>query len=144
MNSHERQLEEVSRIVEEYREIKHPPTFEMFVTLFSILMAILLFWFPDMLNPERSAGLYQTLLEIMPQTWWAVFFFVAGMSKATGLLFRKDWLRVTGLIMSVGIYLLFTISYIVVFPSIGTVIFACMTIFTIISIPNVKHTGLDR
>lgn len=142
MDAKEKQLDELVKMVESHKIPKHPPLFEIYVTMFSILTSILLFWFMDLFL--SGANLYSLLLKIMPQYLWALGFFTAGMLKAVGLLIKNDPMRILGLVMSSILYLMFCISYSIIFPNVGAVMFFCMTVFTIISIPVVKHTGLDR
>lgn len=145
MDSNEQRLEEASQLVDDLSNRKHVPTFEVYATVFSIMTAILLFWFPEMLDTTEKIGsssLYWLLLSIMPQHMWALAFFVAGMVKSVGLLVKSDSMRILGLVMSALLYLAFTVCYVINFPTIGMITFFCMTIFTLISIPLVKHTGL--
>lgn len=142
MDSKERQLEEISEKVNNYKPSKHPPIYEMFVTMISITLSIMLFLFPDMLSTEYSS-LYTILLVIMPQWGWAFTFFIAGMVKAIGMLIDNKYLRIGGLVMSSLIYAVFSISYTVMFPTIGSVVFTAIMVFCLISIPDVKRTGLD-
>lgn len=144
MNEKETKLEEISDKVNSYEPIKHPPIFEIYITVFSILMAVLLFLFPDMLhlNIENSTNFYWFLLSIMPQPMWAFSFFIAGMTKSVGMLIDNNTTRVVGLLMSALLYIAMTAGYAVSFPTIGTVTFVCLTVFTLISIPMVKQTGL--
>lgn len=142
MNSKEKELEQLVEKVKNENSLRFPPIFEMYATLFSIAVSILMFIFPNMLHP--SADLYSWMLKIMPQFMWAFCFFGAGMVKAVGLLVDNVPLRVLGLVMSAVLYLVFTICYAISFPTIGAVTFACMTVFTVISINIVKHTGIER
>lgn len=143
-NNQEQKLEEASQMIDNYTVRKHVPTFEVYATVFSILTAIMLFWFPTMLAATQAGtgGLYALLLDIMPQYMWAFAFFGAGVLKAVGLLVKSDSMRILGLVMSAILYLVFTICYAVNFPTIGMVTFLCMTIFTLVSITLVKHTSL--
>lgn len=144
MNEKENRLEEISNKINNYEATKHPPVFEMYVTLFSILMAVMLFLFPDMLQPSRDGitNVYWLLLIIMPQYMWALLFFIVGITKSVGLLLDNNVVRVTGLTISVIMYAVFSAMYIINFPTIGTVVFVSMTIFTLFSISAVKHTGI--
>lgn len=141
----EQRLEEASQSIDSYTVRKHVPTFEVFTTMFSILTAIMLFWFPTMLESTQATkgGLYWIMLTIMPQFMWAIAFFSAGVIKAVGLLAKSDALRIIGLVMSAVLYLVFTICYVINFPAIGMITFSCMTLFTLVSIVLVKHTSLS-
>lgn len=142
MDKKEKELNELVEKVRIEESIKFPPIFEMYATLFSICVSILMFLFPNMLQPDTN--LYTWMLKIMPQFMWAFCFFGAGMVKAVGLLLDNAPLRILGLVMSAVLYLVFTICYAISFPTIGAVTFACMTIFTVISINIVKHTGIEK
>ncbi|MBM7598067.1 cation transport ATPase [Virgibacillus halotolerans] len=146
MDDKEIKLEEISNKVNNYKAAKSPPIFEMFVTLFSILTAVMLFLFPDMLQPADNSitNLYWLLLSIMPQYMWAMAFFISGVTKAIGMLVDNNATRITGLVLSALLYTTFSICYILNFPTIGAITFTSMTIFTLISISTVKHTGLKE
>lgn len=149
MDANEKKLEQINRAVNNaqgYKVKKSVPVFEMFVTLFSISVSILLFLFPNMfiIDADKPRHLYWLLLQIMPQYMWAFAFFIAGVSKAIGLLLDSNITRIAGLAMSMMIYISFSAAYVVGFPSIGFVTFICMTIFTIVSIPIVKYTNLKK
>src|SRR5699024_12656332 len=139
MDQREIKLEEISNKVNSYKSTKHPPVFEMYVTLFSILTAVILFLFPDMLQPEVDgiSNLYWLLLSIMPQYMWALTFFVAGITKSIGMLIGNNASRMIGLLMSAVIYAVFAICYTMSFPTIGSIVFVSMTIFTLVSLPMV-------
>lgn len=140
----EQKLEEASQMIENYTIKKHVPTFEVYSSVFSILTAIMLFWFPTMLETTQASkgGLYWLLLNIMPQYMWAFAFFASGILKSVGLLVKSDSMRILGLVMSAILYLVFTICYAINFPAIGVITFFSMTIFTLVSIVLVKHTSL--
>jgi len=142
MDNKEKELEQLVEKVKNESDLRFPPIFEMYVTLFSLSVSILMFIFPNMLQPDTN--LYTWMLKIMPQFMWAFSFFGAGMVKAVGLLLDNVSLRVLGLFMSAMLYLVFTVCYAINFPTIGAVTFACMTVFTVISINIVKHTGIDK
>src|SRR5699024_7750979 len=90
------------------------------------------------------ARLYDNMMAVMPQYLWAFSFFVAAMFKSIGLLWDKNTLRVIGLIASTVLYVVMTICYAIDFPSIGSLTFGCMTAFTVVSIPFVKHTSIKH
>ena len=136
-------VEEVKEWVKELKEQRQVPIFEWFVSMFSVSMAILLFTFPDMLqyNGNNVTNLYDIMLSIMSQPYWAFTFLVASMAKSIGLLLKNDVLRIVGLSFSVVIYIVMTVCYTINFPTIGSVTFAWMALFSVISIFMVKHTG---
>lgn len=145
MNEKESKLEEISDKVNNYNPTKHLPIFELYISVFSVLMAAMLFLFPEMLQPSVDIGsksLYWLLLSIMPQPFWAFTFFIAGVTKSIGLLIDNNITRIVGLVISVLIYAVFAVMYSFSFPAIGMVVFSVMMLFTIISIPMVKSTGI--
>ncbi len=139
MDIKERELEELVNDVEK-RPMSIPPLFELYVTFFSIAIAIMLFAYPNMI--DVSTKLYQYMENIMPQAAWALCFFAACMLKAIGLLVNVNWLRITGLVASVILYVTLAFCYAMSWPSIGTIIFSLMAIFAAASIPFVKHTSI--
>lgn len=140
MDLKERELERLVNEVETTK-INVPPLFELFATVFSIFISIMLFVYPNMIY-TYPAQLYENMMAIMPQFMWAILFFIACMCKSIGLLLDKDIMRVVGLVLSVLLYIGLTICYAMDFPSIGTITFACMALFAVISIPFVKHTSI--
>ncbi|PAV30152.1 hypothetical protein CIL05_06710 [Virgibacillus profundi] len=144
MDQKERQLEEISEKVNNYKPTKNPPIFEVFITLISLVLAIMLFLFPEMLSDgvHGMSSLYGLLLLIMPQPCWAFTFFGAGILKGIGMLIDNKYLRISGLIVSVLAYTVFAITYSITFPTIGSVIFTGMAVFSLISIAEVKRTGI--
>lgn len=142
MTPEEKELETLVRNINADEPIRFPPIFEMYITLFSIALSVLLFLFPEMLV-NQSSNIYDWMMKIMSQNMWATTFLVAGLLKATGLLIDNRYLRYIGLVLSVVVYLTLTVCYSLVFPTMGAIQFGCITLFTILSIPVVKHTGLD-
>lgn len=142
INKQERELEKLVKEVEA-SNISVPPFFELYTTVFSIAVSVMLFMYPNMIY-TYPARLYDNMMAVMPQSTWAICFFVACMFKAAGLLLDKNTLRIVGLVFSAALYILMTICYAMDFPSIGSVTFACMTLFTLISIPFVKHTSIKH
>lgn len=146
MNQKERQLEEISKKVSNYEPIKYSPIFEMYVTMISIAMAIMLFLFPDMLVQGASdSGLYSILLSIMPQWMWAFAFFFAGLFKAIGLLVESKIMRIIGLILSAIVYTIFAIAYAASgFPNVGGIVMTATAVFSLISISEVRRSSINQ
>lgn len=145
MEIEERKLEELSLKIENYADTKPTPMFEMYITLFSITVAIVLFLYEDMMLSETvgsGAGLNGGLLGIMSQNLWAITFFTAGLLKAVGLVLEIDWLRTLGLIISGVLYLIISVLLFSSFPNFGSIIFFYTTVFTIYSIGSVRYTGI--
>ena len=142
MNKKEQELEQ---LVDELDQEKFavPPFFELYVTVFSIAVSIMLFAYPNMIY-AYPARLYDHMMGIMPQYAWAIGFFMVALLKSVGLLININFLRVIGLIGSTVLYGLMTYCYAMDFPSIGSVTFACMLLFTAISIPFVKSTSIKH
>lgn len=140
MNKKEQELEDLINDMEQ-TEMVVPPLFEIYATVFSTAVTIMLFAYPGMIY-EYPAQLYDNMMTIMPQYWWAFSFFIAAMFKAVGLMIDVDWLRITGLVASAGLYVLMTICYAIDWPTIGALTFGCMTAFAVVSIPFVKHTSI--
>lgn len=142
MDKKERELEQ---LVDELENDKFavPPFFELYVTVFSILVSVMLFAYPNMIY-AYPARLYDHMMAIMPQYSWAIGFFVVALLKSIGLLLNINVLRVVGLVGSAILYAMMTYCYAMDFPSIGAVTFACMLIFTVISIPFVKNTSIKH
>lgn len=142
MESEEQKLDDIAQRIENENLAVFPPVFEMYATLFSILVAVIMFIFPSMLHSEDD--LYKWMLAIMPQYMWAFSFFIVGILKAVGLMIDNNHMRVIGLVGSSFLYAMMTVCYAIDFPSVGTVMFACMTVFAVFSISIVKHTSLDK
>ena len=142
LNKQERELEKLVKEVEA-SNVSVPPFFELYTTVFSIAVSVMLFMYPNMIY-AYPARLYDHMMAIMPQSTWAICFFAACMLKAAGLLMDKNVLRIVGLVFSAVLYTLMTVCYAMDFPSIGSVTFGCMTLFTLVSIPFVKHTSIKH
>lgn len=140
MNKQELELEKLVNEVEMDSNFSPPPLFELYTTLFSILICVVFFLYPQMLYESKS--LYILMINVMPQYAWALFFFVACLLKAIGLILDKGIMRVLGLVLSSLLYIVLCICYSMDFPSIGAITFACMAVFTAISIPLVKFTTI--
>lgn len=140
MNAKERELDKLVNDVKS-TNISVPPFFELYTTVFSLLAAIMLFTYPNMIY-IYPARLYDHMMALMPQYMWAFGFFIASMFKSVGLLINKDVLRIIGLVLSVILYALMTYCYAMDFPSIGSITFLCMTLFSAVSMPFVKHTSI--
>lgn len=141
MNRQERELEQLVDEIEA-TNISVPPLFELYVTVLSIGLSIMMFAYPSMIN-DYPSNLYDSMLVVMPQGYWAMSFFIACMFKAVGLLWDKNSLRIIGLSLSALLYFTLTICYAVNFPSIGTITFGLMALFSVISILFVKHTSIQ-
>jgi len=137
------QKEELNKISDNYivgEGNKHFPTFELFLIMFSISLSILLFISSDTLDPNGK--LYSNMLKIMSQNMWALSFFVISMLKAVGLLFDKRQLRYIGISASCVLYFILFVCYFSIFPSLGSLFFFWLFVFSGVSIPLVKKTGI--
>lgn len=144
MNVQERELEVLAQEVKDDHTISIPPMFELYATLFSILMSVMFFIYPQMLygGDGGTVRVYSNMMHVMPQAAWACSFFTASMLKAIGLLTDKTFMRVLGLILSSVLYIALAVCYSIAFPSIGAITFTCMAVFTIISVPLARHTTI--
>ena len=135
--------EELAEWVRDIKEQRRLPVYEWYVTMFSISLSVILFLFEGMLTHTGSnvTNLYDIMLNIMPQYMWAFAFLGAGLIKAVGLLVSHDALRILGLTMSVVLYTVMTVCYALNFPTIGAITFGWMTVFSVVSLFMVKHTG---
>lgn len=149
MKDTEASLDEISRRVEEHATRKHVPLFECFVTLFSILVSIMIMQFPHVLQLEvvgandEHIAVFQMLLALAPAWVYGVLFFIAGTFKGVGLLVSKNYLRVVGLLLSVALYATFTLNLMFNAPSFLLICFFTMTLFSVISLPLIKNTGIS-
>lgn len=142
MDEKEKELYDLVQDVES-TNIVTQPLFELYATLFSIALTILLFAYPNMIY-SQPANLYDNMIDVMPQWKWGVSFFTAAMFKAFGLLFDKNFLRIIGLCASSILYIALAVLYAMNFPSIGAITFSTMAIFSLLSIPIVKYTNIKH
>lgn len=145
MNSKEQQLEEISEKMGRSKIGKELPVFEMFITMVSISLSIVMFLFPNMFSSGVSSSLspYGFLLVIMPQFMWALTFFCTGILKAVGMLISSRGLRIGGIVLSSLVYGVIAVIYSIGFPTIESVVFTALTVFSLLSISEVKRTGLQ-
>lgn len=142
MNKQEKELDKLVKEVESIN-VTVPPLFELYATLFSISVAIMMFAYPSMIY-NYPARLYDHMMSLMPQYMWAVCFFIACLTKASGLMLNINIVRIIGLLMSAVLYILMAVCYAMDFPSIGTLTFVSMAVFSLVSIPFVKHTSIKH
>lgn len=108
------------------------PLFELLISLFSLYMAALLFWFPDLLANGGPA--YDKVENMAGAQKWAFIFFAAGIIKVIGIMMNKKWVRIVGLLMSVVIYSILTIAFSFSFPNFTVGIFGLLTFFSLVQI----------
>lgn len=145
MDAQEKDLEEIYHQIKNYAPFKPIPVFEVYLSTFSILITIMLFWFPSLMHQAASRdaeNLYGHLLGIMPQYWWAFAFAITALLKALGLMFRFNSMRIVGLLFSAILYSIITFFFIIDSPNIGSVQFGCLTVFSILAMFVVKHTAI--
>lgn len=145
MNAEEKDLEEIYDQIKNYAPFKPIPVFEVYLSTFSILITIMLFWFPDFMKEASATGsltLYQSLLSILPQHWWAFVFAITALLKALGLMFRFTGMRVVGLVFSAILYSLIAFLFAIDYPNIGMIQFTCLAMFSLLAIVVVKHTAI--
>lgn len=145
MDAQEKDLEEIYDQIKNYSSFKPIPVFEVYISTFSILITIMLFWFPSLMLEAAANGpgdLYRNLLELMPQLWWACVFATAALLKAFGLMFRFSAIRIIGLIFSAILYSIIAFYFAMDLPNIGMIQFTCLAVFSLLAIFVVKHTAI--
>lgn len=141
MNKEEKELDELVNNIKSEKKIQHLPYFETFVTLLSLSIAFMLFLAPELMDTDRGR-VYGWLLKIMPQFMWAFSFFGAGLFLSVGLSLDNKTLRTLGLVMTSLLFLAFTVCFSTSFPSVSALVYAWITIYTVVSLAEVKHTRL--
>lgn len=136
----EQQLEQVASAITEYQESKAPPIFELFAAIVAMSISTLLFVLVGVF--EQDATFYKLMRTVLPQTGWAVTYFVAGMMSTVALLIDSVVLRVVALTLMVAAFGITAAFYIVTFPNLSGILMFWITVFTAVSIPMVKYTGL--
>lgn len=134
---------ELDKMVHEYKDkvISHTlPTFELFITTFSLGVTVLLFIFPNLMAKDVIA--YNVLIYIAPQYIWGVLFMVTGLLKGIGLLVDCNLMRSSGLVFSALLYIIMSMAYATDFPSITAILYGCLSGYSIISITQVKETSI--
>jgi len=142
MMNQEQQLEQLSAAVENYKTSKAPPIFELFAAMVSMSISILLFVLVGVFQQENT--FYELMLLILPQTGWAIVYFAAGMLATIGLLIDSSIVRIIALVVLVAIYGTTAAFYIATFPNLAGVLMFWITVFSAVSIPMVKHTGIRK
>src|SRR5699024_12795950 len=102
LNKQERELEKLVKEVES-SNVSVPPFFELYTTVFSIAVSVILFMYPNMIY-AYPARLYDHMIAIMPQSTWAICFFDVFMHTAVGLLMDKNVLTMDGSVISCVVY----------------------------------------
>ena len=140
MDKNDVKLEQVAAQAENF-DIPQPfPVFEIFVAMVALGISMILFMFTDFM--ETDYALYHLMNTVLPQYGWGISFAVGGIVSGMGLLLHTNWLRIFGLVMLAGVYGVMAVCYIMEFPTIGAVVMTGMTLFSLLSIPIVKFTGL--
>ena len=117
------------------------PIFETSIAIYSTYAAVVMFWTPGILS-EAESGIFYRMNALAPQWVWAFTFFIAGMTKAFGLLLKHVQVRRIGLFLSCLIYGSITICYGYGFPNMGTGLFAVLTIMSIVTIATVERSEI--
>lgn len=136
----EQRLKEIANALEEHSYTKAPPIFELFAAIVAMSISTLLFVLVGVF--EQDATFYELMRMVMPQTGWAATYFVVGIVAAAGLIFDKKTVRIISLGAMAATFGLTTVFYLMTFPNLSGILMFWITIFTIISIPMVKFTGL--
>lgn len=140
MSQEERELDQLVKDLEEETFRGVPPVFELAITTFSLALTITLFIYPDMLEKDYKG--YSVMLVIMPYYLWGIFFFIASLLKGVGLLVDFKLARIMGLVLSSVLYITMGLSFASDFPSISSIQFTVIAIFSIVSLTQVKHTSI--
>lgn len=140
MDKNDMKLEQVAAQAESF-DIPQPfPVFEIFVALVALGISMILFMFPEFM--ESDYALYHLMNTVLPQYGWGIAFTVSGIVGGLGLLLHSNWMRIFGLLASSVVYGGMAVCYLMEFPSIGAVVMTGMTLFSLLSVPIVKYTGL--
>lgn len=138
----EKQLAQLSEAIENYSTSKAPPVFELFAALVAMSISILLFILVGVF--EQESTFYILMRAVLPQTGWAIVYFSAGMLGAIGMLINSNLFRIISLVFSTMIFGITAAFYIATFPNLAGILMFWITIFTVVSIPMVKFTGLRK
>lgn len=138
----EQQLEQVTDAIRTYSLKKAPPIFEIFSAIVAMSMSVLLFSLPGVM--EQDMTFYRLMLAVLPQYGWAIAYFSGGIVATIGLLFDSVSIRITALCFLVVAFGITAAFYIVTFPNLAGVLMFWITIFSAVSVPMVKYTGLKR
>ena len=137
----EEQLELIAKKTESYEIPQAPPLFELYTALVSLTLAVLLFLIPELLVSQTS--LTEKMKAIMPVHGWAIGFMLAGIVGAIGILTNSRALRYLGLTIKTVIFGTVTVFYYQTLPNFGFVILSWYTVFCVVAMPFVKHSGLS-
>lgn len=140
--NNEQQLEHMVNVIKSYKVSKAPPIFELFAALVAMSISILLFVLAGTFHQEST--FYILMRAVMPQTGWATIFLVGGLTSAWGMLFDSAFARVAALVILLVTFGTVAIFYLLVFPNLAGVLMFWIAVFTGVSIPMVKYTGLRK
>lgn len=140
MRKDEKELDELVKDIEDNSFKGKPPIFELSVTTISLLLTVTLFIYPETLLKGYDS--YKIMLQVMPSPMWAIAFFIASLLKGVGLLTDIKVLRVFGLIASTMLYFVMSLSFASDFPTVSSITYGVMAIFSVVSITQVKGTGI--
>lgn len=120
--------------------MKRIPVFEAFVSLLSCYLAVILLWNDDFFSSNPTS--YDKLSNLVDEKTAAAIFFIAATVKICGILLNLKSLRIIGLAMSALIYLSIATTYFLGNALWGLGIFSLLSVFSVISIFEVKYTKL--
>lgn len=122
-------------------EKKPIPIWEIAITLFSLYVCALFFFFPSILA-EQNTALFFYMDEIADQSLWAFLFCFSAAMKVVGIFLNNCTIRIAGLVFSALLYGTIAICYMLSFPNIGTGLFIVITFMCIMQAFYVKATEL--
>lgn len=122
------------------KTVKRIPIFEAFVSLLSCYLAVILLWNDNFFGTNPIT--YDKLSNLVDEKTAAAIFFVAAAVKICGILLNLNSLRIIGLVMSALIYLSIATTYFMGQALWGLGIFSLLSVFSVISIFEVKYTKL--
>ena len=140
--NNDQQLEHLSNAIQNYKVSKAPPIFELFASLVAMSISILLFTLAGVFQQE--ATFYILMRTMMPQIGWATVFLVAGFSSGLGMILDKKIIRIVSLVALLILFGILAVFYLITFPNLAGILMFWISIFTGLSIPMVRYTGLRK
>lgn len=140
--NNDQQLEHLSNTIQNYKVSKAPPIFELFASLVAMSISILLFTLAGVFQQE--ATFYILMRTVMPQIGWATAFLVVGFSSGLGMILDKKTIRIVSLAALLILFGIVAVFYLITFPNLAGILMFWISIFTGLSIPLVRYTGLRK
>lgn len=140
--NNDQQLEQLSNAIQNYKVSKAPPIFELFASLVAMSISILLFSLAGVFKQE--ATFYILMRTVMPQIGWATVFLIAGFSSGLGMILDKKTIRIVSLAVLLILFGIVAVFYLITFPNLAGILMFWISVFTGLSIPMVRYTGLRK